>query len=125
MFVTRKRFIATENQLQSCRQLLAARHGELMAIRKAASANGGIYKCILECRELAHELREQLPADQDGHSPYLFDKLALIDSLLSTLAALLPPQDEARPTARMVAAGDVQEIYRGTQWATYCQERRA
>ncbi|MFB3241459.1 hypothetical protein Q7C15_22110, partial [Aeromonas salmonicida] len=78
MFVTRKRFIATENQLQSCRQLLAARHGELMAIRKAASANGGIYKCILECREVAHELRKQLPADQDGHCPYLFDKLALI-----------------------------------------------
>lgn len=78
MFVTRKRFIATENQLQSCRQLLAARHGELMAIRQAASAKGGIYKCILECREVAHELREQLPADQDGHSPYLFDKLALI-----------------------------------------------
>lgn len=120
MFVTRKRFIATENQLQSCRQLLAARHGELMAIRQAASAKGGIYKCILECREVAHELR----ADQDGHSPYLFDKLALIDSLLSTLAALLPPQDEARPTARMVAAGDVQEIYRGTQWATHCQEHR-
>lgn len=47
MFVTRKRFIATENQLQSCHQLLAARHGELMAIRQAASAKGGSTNAFL------------------------------------------------------------------------------
>ena len=111
MFVMRKTHEVSERQLHICRDLLSHRESELMAIRQAASAHGGVYKCILECREVAHALREHLPAGQPGDCAYLFDKLALIDSLLNRLAALLPPQDEARHTARIVAAQDAQALY--------------
>jgi hypothetical protein len=124
MFVMRKTHEVSERQLHICRDLLSHRESELMAIRLAASARGGIYKCILECREVAHALREHLPDEQQDRSPHLLDKLALIDTLLNNLAALLPPQDEARPAARMVADGDVQDIYRGTQWMVHCQARQ-
>jgi hypothetical protein len=111
MFVTRKTHDVSERQLHICRDLLLQRESELMAIRQAASAHGGVYKCILECREVAHGVRECLPEGQSGHCAYLFDKLALIDRLLNRLAALLPPQDEARHTARIVAEQDAQAMY--------------
>nr|WP_241390746.1 hypothetical protein [Serratia proteamaculans] len=111
MFVTRKTHEVSERQLHICRDLLSHRESELMAIRQAASAHGGVYKCILECREVAHALRECEPAGQPGSYVYLFDKLALIDRLLNRLAALLPPQDEARHTARIVAEQDAQAMY--------------
>ncbi len=125
MFVTRKRFIATENQLQSCRQLLANSHMKLQAIQAAECSGSGIYKRILECREMAERVRSlMLSGDcHDGH--VLLDHLAYMDGWLRHLASTLPQDAHSRHLINAVMEGDLHDIYRGTHWAAHGQERRA
>lgn len=118
MFVTRKRFIATENQLSSCRQLLVNSHMRLQAIQAAECSGSGIYKRILECREMAERVRHLMPSGdcRDGHM--LLDHLAYMDGWLRHLASTLSQDANSRHLINAVMDGDVQEIYRGTYWVT-------
>lgn len=118
MFVTRKRFIATENQLARCRQSLADSHDLLQKIQAAESCGSGIYKRILECREMAERVRRLMPSDACRDSHMLLDHLAYMDGWLRYLASTLPQNANSRYLANAVMDGDVQDIYRGTYWVT-------
>ncbi|MDF9722716.1 hypothetical protein P4S07_023435 [Serratia marcescens] len=123
--MTRKRFIATENQLSSCRQLLANSHMRLQAIQAAECSGCGIYKRILECREMAERVRRLMSSGDCADSQMLLDHLAYMDGWLRHLASTLPQDVNSRHLVHAVMDGDVQDIYRGTHWAVHRQERRA
>lgn len=118
MFVTRKRFITTENQLASCRQSLTDSHDLLQKIQAAESCGSGIYKRILECREMAERVRRLMPSEACRDSHMLLDHLAYMDGWLRYLASTLPQDAHSRHLVNAVMDGDVQDIYRGTYWVT-------
>lgn len=111
MIVTRKRFITTESELQSCRQLLASRTDSLAGIQVAAGSGSGIYKRILECREMAERVRRLMPPTPCHDSYMLLDHLSYMDSWLTHLAMTLPQDPNALPLKQWVLAGDASLIY--------------
>ncbi|MGE4995740.1 hypothetical protein AB8896_21000 [Yersinia enterocolitica] len=111
MIVTRKRFITTESELQSCRQLLASSTDSLAGIQIAAGSGSGIYKRILECREMAERVRRLMPLTPCHDSYMLLDHLSYMDSWLTHLAMALPQDPDTLPLKQWVLAGDATLIY--------------
>ncbi|MDR5020224.1 hypothetical protein RF657_17795 [Yersinia rochesterensis] len=111
MFVTHKRFITTENELQNCRQLLASSTDSLAGIQVAAGSGSGIYKRILECREMAERVRRLMPSASCRDSLMLLDHLAYMDGWLTHLATTLPLDINAGLLEKTALAGNVAMIY--------------
>ncbi|QKJ09347.1 hypothetical protein [Yersinia massiliensis] len=111
MFVSHQRFMTTENQLQDCQQLLASRSDELECILAAAKNGSGIYKRILECREMAERVRRLMPSTSCRDSLMLLDHLAYMDGWLTHLAKTLPLDTNAGLLEKTALAGNVAMIY--------------
>lgn len=85
MFVSKKKYAL----VLTCYELAASRadraERQLAEIDGLAQRNGGLYKCILECREAAQAL-----AESGSEAPRLTtDRLAFIDRFLSRLLPVL------------------------------------
>ncbi|WP_262216152.1 hypothetical protein [Serratia ficaria] len=116
MLVTKKTLMATENQLQSCRLLLSDSHDQLQAIRGAVDVGGGIYKRILECREMADNVRRLGGAVACHESMMLLDHLAFFDGWLLHLANHMTRTPVyQKHLERAVRVGDVSVIYQGSR----------
>lgn len=127
MLVRKKVLAERENELRCCRELLTSRYEELRTIRDAASGGGGIYKRILECREMAEYVRRLMPVGKSHDGYRLLDHLAYMDGWLRYLAATLPQDPHSHLLARAVKEGDVARLYHGTYWVRLAlhQEPRA
>lgn len=122
MFVKRKTFDACFHQLTSCRLLLSANQESLGQLRSAAEVGGGIYKRILECREMAEGVRRMTTPGSDQRR--LLDHLVYMDGWLLQLANALPLTGHTRQILQAVLNGDVAGIYEGEHWLGAVMEQQ-
>nr|WJR86927.1 hypothetical protein XJ62_GM004495 [Escherichia coli] len=62
--------------------------GVLLEMKALVNANGGVSRCIMECRQLACEVR---------HSQQLLDKLSCIDDWLCRFSSIMgEPQNSEK-----------------------------
>lgn len=111
LFVIRKRFNATENQLRKCQQLLAHRSDSLSVIKVASASHCGVYKRIIECREMAERVRRLMPSPPCHDSYELLDKLSTMDDWLTRLALTLPQDPQTFPLKQWALTGDNTQTY--------------
>lgn len=82
-----------------------------------AIGSGGVYKRILECRQMAENINSLFPSDLPDDAQKLLDHLAFLDGWLLHLADKLPPEDHCRNTmVGEVQSGDRKSIYRNNYW---------
>lgn len=93
---------------------------EYQALCRAIDSGGGVYKRILECRQMAESLNALFPSALPQGAETLLDHLAYLDGWLLQVATKLPPEDRHRNlVAEEVAAGDRKKIYRNNHWVAF------
>jgi len=90
---------------------------EYASLCRVIDSGGGVYKRILECRQMAVSLNRLFPTDLPQDAERVLDHLAYLDGWLLHLATRLPPEGGPRQMmVEEVAAGDRKQIYRNTHW---------
>ncbi|TNL06123.1 hypothetical protein CYD30_20705, partial [Kosakonia cowanii] len=101
-------------------QTLSGISDEYQSLYIALDSGGGIFKRILECREMAASLNSLFPSTLPHCAETLLDHLAYLDGWLLQVAARLPPEYSQRNlVAEEVAAGDRKKIYRNNHWVAF------
>lgn len=90
---------------------------EYASLCRVIDSGGGVYKRILECRQMAENLTSLFPSDLPPDAENILDHLAYLDGWLLHLATLLPSKDSPHHMMeKEVAAGNRQQIYRNNHW---------
>jgi len=93
---------------------------EYDSLCRAIDTGGGVYKRILECRQMAESLNRLFPTDLPQDAERVLDHLAHLDGWLLHLATKLPPEDGPHQMmVEEVAAGDRKKIYRNNHWVAF------
>lgn len=121
MFVLRNTFATCDQKLANCRLLLNISQEALSQLRSAAEVGGGIYKRILECREMAAGVRRITTPGSDQSS--LTDHLAYMDGWLLQLANALPLTGHIHMLPA-VLKDDVTRLYDGGHWLAIVMEQQ-
>lgn len=93
---------------------------EFDSLCRVIDSGGGVYKRILECRQMAESLTSLFPSDLPPDAEKILDHLAYLDGWLLHLATRLPSVDSSHQVMeKEVAVGNRKQIYRNTHWVAF------